>query len=119
MTGTELAAIHAVPRVAVKATACERAQITLDIVREMPPRPLVVICSAGQTHPFPSRHSAHIAVLTVAGRASAGCGSQPWSAALGALTAALLRRRGLECQRAGVNAVPQARSGGPVIEHMA
>jgi len=40
-------AVRAVPRVAVQAAAAAGAQVSLDVVREMPLRPLVVIGAAG------------------------------------------------------------------------
>ena len=50
-------AIHALPCVAVKAAAGARAQLSLDIVREMLLRPLVVIGTAGHAHHVSPRGS--------------------------------------------------------------
>ena len=46
-------AIHAIARVPVKPTARARPQLTLDIVREVLLRPLVVIATTGLTHSSP------------------------------------------------------------------
>ncbi len=48
-------AIHAVPRVAVKPAAGARAQLTLDIVREMLLRPPVIIGATGLAHQLSPR----------------------------------------------------------------
>jgi hypothetical protein len=55
------AAIHAIPRVPIKAAAGARLQFSLYIVRQMLLRPPVVIASAGHAHHI-SRHGSGLAL---------------------------------------------------------
>ena len=60
------AAIHAVTRVAVETAPGPRAQLSLDVVRQVPLRPLVITGTAGHAHHLsPSRLRAGTAVVTV------------------------------------------------------